>query len=294
MYKRLIIVLLLILFTAACGGEEDRSLDVSLEGDSVSWNEIPYAENYTVTHVGSGTKEITENTTIDLSLFNLEPGPHTFEVCSDTALCETFEYEKESTNDTDDGDNGEDDDPDDDDPEETVIHEGRYRLNLSPTQDLIIPVGKTMDSIHEVTSEGIDLSMDDITIDGAFLILEKTLFDGFNDDLNITIHTDQGIVKIDLGFIDSETPHFISETTLTYDFTSIVLIFEPLGGELVSLSGNDISEDDYEIVYNRLFIEPSYFDAILEDNPDRSTVILGYQFTKDGDITIGYLFINMP
>lgn len=319
MQKRLIFLLFILVFTAACTSETNDSLELDIDGDIITWSEISNAETYTITHIDSQKEETTEETFINLNVFDLSPGVHAFAVCSDNDLCETIGYtveDKDSDNNSDDDsnedpdDNGDadddsdddsdddaDDDSDDDDMNEDlvddIIHDERYRFNTNATQDLIIYLNTNVSIIHSIESETMPLSVEDVIIDGKTLVIEKTLFNG-NDDAEITILTDQGKVHLDIRFTDSEAPHFISHTTFTYNYEDILLLFEPLNGEFISLSGNNITENDYNLMDNQLTIKHDYIDSILDENPDRNTIILGYQFALDGDITIGYLFINMP
>uniref|UniRef100_UPI0031B5FFAD hypothetical protein n=1 Tax=Methanocalculus natronophilus TaxID=1262400 RepID=UPI0031B5FFAD len=117
--------------------------------------------------------------------------------------------------------------------------------------------------------------------------------ENIDEDLVFEFQTNKGIIKLDLRFTDSKTPHFITDTRLTYDKEDIILVFEPLEGELLTLSGNNITNNDYSIDDNILTIDSAIIDEIIEENPDRNRIIFGYQFKLDDKITLGYIFIDI-
>ncbi|MFU8792787.1 MAG: hypothetical protein ACNA7K_02070 [Acholeplasmataceae bacterium] len=93
--------------------------------------------------------------------------------------------------------------------------------------------------------------------------------------------------------IDQDNPSLITAASMTFGGTDMVFIFNLLGAQFLGLSGNNITSNDYHFSDDTLIINPLFVEQILNENPDRKSVILSYQIQLDDDFIVGYLFINI-
>ncbi|GEM_PF-4617054 len=167
-------------------------------------------------------------------------------------------------------------------------------MNQAPTRDLSVEVGATVETIQEIDAETLTLEEDDVQLEGTQLIIAQSVFEGVDvEDERLSITTEAGIIELTLDTTDKNNPHFICDTSATYQGEDLTFEVEPLEGELSAID-NAITEEEYHYDNGTLTLEASYFEALLEDEPDRETIMLGVQFTQDGDTTITYLFIDLP
>ncbi|HBY65430.1 MAG TPA: hypothetical protein DEG42_03455 [Acholeplasmataceae bacterium] len=108
-----------------------------------------------------------------------------------------------------------------------------------------------------------------------------------------TILTLQGFYIIDINIITTEKPYLINSSEVFTDFTkNLILTFELFDGFIGTLSGNDITTDDYTIDGNTIVIDIDYVEAKFIADEERTTLILVYTLEQGDDIVIGYLFIK--
>ncbi len=150
-----------------------------------------------------------------------------------------------------------------------------------------------------------EISIEAFFVDGEYQPLsyitkdhEKLQFNG--DWLTIlspgtytfTLITLTSRIDINVTVYEDNNPTMLSSNTVIYNGEDMSFAFELFGGEISSLSGQDITSDDYSITEDQITIYSSFIDGILNDNPDRETVIFSYTIRKDEDIKIGYIFIQ--
>ena len=106
--------------------------------------------------------------------------------------------------------------------------------------------------------------------------------------------TSEGLYHLVMNVVAEQKPFLISSNVIEYDEENIVLEYELFGGTFESLSGANITSSDYTFSNSVLTINASFIESLLVENPERKTVILGYQLKAGEHITIGYIFINIP
>ncbi len=114
------------------------------------------------------------------------------------------------------------------------------------------------------------------------------------NDITLNVYTSEGITILNIAFEDTEKPYLKGQSELTFLTSSlddITVEFELCGGSFISLSGFDITLEDYSVENGVLTINNSYITDVL-DNLVEETFMLGYYLENDGIITIGYLFIT--
>lgn len=122
-----------------------------------------------------------------------------------------------------------------------------------------------------------------------------TLFlQSFEESLAFVIDTSLGRTVVHVTYVEERMPHIVSENQIQYiPMQDVAVTFALYQGSFDLLVGNDITETDYRIENGILTIDASYFEAILQENPDRQTVILQYYLSFQEESTWGYLVIRM-
>jgi hypothetical protein len=110
----------------------------------------------------------------------------------------------------------------------------------------------------------------------------------------IYILTTSGFITIKINVINQSNPRISSSDHVIYTGEDLNFTFELNGGNFVGLSGNTITQDEYQFIDQTLIIKSSYVERMLLDNPTRQTIILVYQLSKNSNITMGFIFINIP
>jgi hypothetical protein len=103
-----------------------------------------------------------------------------------------------------------------------------------------------------------------------------------------------GRTTITLDVYEDDKPVLLDPNTIAFTGIDLSFTFALFGGEITSIDGQGITEDDYTIDGETLTIQASFFQGIIDDDPDREMIILSYQLTHDDDITLGYLFVSVP
>ena len=122
--------------------------------------------------------------------------------------------------------------------------------------------------------------------------LPKGFLVGYGTEVELKAYTLSGVYTINITFKDITKPYIISANEVTFAGEDLSFIFDLCAGEFVDINGSLLSSDDYTLVNGILTIESEFFQALFDDEPERDTVILGYQLRNDTDIVIGYLFIR--
>jgi hypothetical protein len=126
------------------------------------------------------------------------------------------------------------------------------------------------------------------------LILEHDAFHPNSEGIHeIHILTPAGFIKVSITVINEANPELLSEDTINYQDENMSFTFDLHGGTFVGLSGNDITSDDYTFDGETLTVNASYIEALLQENPLRQTVILVYQLSKNNNVSMGFIFINI-
>lgn len=94
--------------------------------------------------------------------------------------------------------------------------------------------------------------------------------------------------------IADHKPYITSQSTVDYSNQDLGFTFELYNGVFTDISGSEITTEDYVIENSKLTIKSDFIDRILLAEPQKDTIIIGYVLTSSDEITVGYLFINIP
>ncbi|MGD9910624.1 MAG: hypothetical protein AB7U79_08510 [Candidatus Izemoplasmatales bacterium] len=130
--------------------------------------------------------------------------------------------------------------------------------------------------------------------EGEYLLSASYLASlGYGDHVFYFVFEDS-VHALLLTIIDTRTPSLIGTNQIAVDAGSDVVVeFSLYNGSFVSLSGNDITTEDYSIVSGILTIDGSYIQNKFVNEPGRTTLILSYTLQAADSIIIGYLFITL-
>lgn len=133
-----------------------------------------------------------------------------------------------------------------------------------------------------------------------FLVVDHTIF--FKSEYLSTLMVGNHIFILETNFGNHEFKINITNTNRPYMITSseifanfiedVVVTYELFGGEVLSLSGNEITESDYSISGNTVTIDKDYIKDQFVKLPSRTTLILGYTLESGDNVVIGYIFIK--
>lgn len=117
--------------------------------------------------------------------------------------------------------------------------------------------------------------------------------------LDIGLHefklsTSRGNHLIKINITDSLNPYIIRPTQNFYYYRTYVFEFELFGGQILSLSGNGITTDDYRIEDHKVIIDFRFTTPKFDEEPDRNNLILSYSIEVGNDLFIGFLTIKRP
>ena len=176
--------------------------------------------------------------------------------------------------------------------------EVKATLEVTYNQAMLRNVSVSLEDIESIEAVLINYQAIDATFSQQILTLPFSEL--FNLDRSIMhtidVITEEGRVEIRLEIEYLERPYLRSPRTQMYDRnTDIVYEFELFSGSFNGLSGQDITQSDYTFIEGTLTIKAQFIESLLVANPERSRVIFSYVLeTEEGDIFIGYLFIDMP
>jgi hypothetical protein len=168
-------------------------------------------------------------------------------------------------------------------------------FNINSDYDLIVAFEDQLDlEIHSVKYNNINLSEDLYSFTNDELIISEEHLKTYTEDIIFDIYTNEGITILNISLEDILKPYLKGQSEIVFMLDSlddITVVFELCGGSFISLSGFDITEDDYSVVNGVLTINNSYITTVL-DSLVEETFMLGYYLENDSIITIGYLFIT--
>lgn len=109
------------------------------------------------------------------------------------------------------------------------------------------------------------------------------------------VETTLGDVLFQIQIGDDRKPKLLSSNLITFEeCVDIELDFELYNGRIVSVFGNDITEDDYMIVDNRIMIANAFVGHKFNTEPQRTRLILGYYLEANDHMVVSYIFIDRP
>lgn len=109
------------------------------------------------------------------------------------------------------------------------------------------------------------------------------------------VYTTTGLVELQIQVVDDRAPFMISDHEIVVlQGENAPFTFELYDGYFTSVSGNDITAEDYKVEGSILIIQSTYIDTIFQEDEGRQVIILAYSITANDHIVIGYLFIRRP
>ncbi len=169
----------------------------------------------------------------------------------------------------------------------------RYNYSIHSTFDLFL---MTLSTPMEITSvsDG-NATLDDTT----YTMTDLSIF--FNSDYLQTLlvgeHTftfilNYGSFEVTINILDTTRPYMISQSQIyTALDQDVIVMFELFGGEVRSLSGNNITVEDYMIDGSSVTINHTFIQNAFTEDPSRETLIIGYTLERGLDMVVGYIFI---
>jgi|GEM_PF-3415835 len=141
----------------------------------------------------------------------------------------------------------------------------------------------------------LELSEEDYTFEEGVLTILQSFFDTLEyGEYQVLIYANIGLIHLNIQIVDTRKPYMVSSSQIYVSLgQSATLEFVLYDGEIGSVSGNDITEEDYTIEGSTLIINGEYIQRIFTRDPERTVLILGYTLTANQHITIGYLFIRI-
>ena len=161
------------------------------------------------------------------------------------------------------------------------------RLTETPLYVLL----ETSDRIEVILSENI--AIDYQALDTQLIMIPHGYLRALNQvSQRFEMITQVGLVELNVTFVAEEKPYLASNPNVNYiPNQDIELIFELFDGTFEGLSGQGITSKDYTMDGQLLTIHSAFIESILSEQPDRSTIIIGYQLRQRDSISIGYIFI---
>lgn len=101
---------------------------------------------------------------------------------------------------------------------------------------------------------------------------------------------------INYYYYESGHPYLISPASINYQDESLVFKFhlgEATFVNIIAGHNDNMDTNDYNMTDDTLTIKESFVSRLLDDNPDRQTIILTYQLKFGTKFIIGYLFIHL-
>ena len=137
--------------------------------------------------------------------------------------------------------------------------------------------------------------VDEIVLTDNKILFSNSYLKSLDYGLNVfSVITTEGKGVLEIVIYDDRRPLMISSNSLVFDGNDVMLEFEVYDGSIVSIFGNDISEDDYVVDGNLLIISSAFIQGKFEENFDRKNLILGYHLSANTNEVIGYIFISRP
>lgn len=174
------------------------------------------------------------------------------------------------------------------------FHDVRFNYSIHSNFDLLIYTFE-----HEVTTYSISgvlptlEASDFYTIDQKLYIKSSYLKDLIPQSYELTVSQGtMGSFTLNLSIVETELPYIVSYNTMQYDEEDVSFIYELFGGVIVSLSGNNITADDYIIDSNMVTIKSSFIDSYFSSNPDQISLSLKYDLNVGDSYVFGYIFIQ--
>lgn len=89
------------------------------------------------------------------------------------------------------------------------------------------------------------------------------------------IFTEDTVYDLPVKIVEGDKPYIVSDTTVYYQTDNdIVLTVELAGASFDGLLGNDITDNDYQLVDSKIIIFSNYIEKMVNENANRKTIVL--------------------
>ena len=128
--------------------------------------------------------------------------------------------------------------------------------------------------------------------DGTDFYLKSNYLKSFSIGMHeIILSTSTGNYLINLNITNSSNPYLVS---LIENYIAYIYTFELFDGTILSIDGNNITSDDYQINDNRVLINYSFINDIFENDQEKESFNLSYSIEKGNDLFISSFTIYRP
>jgi len=150
----------------------------------------------------------------------------------------------------------------------------------------------TILSVIDIMDQTVDLS--NLNVSGQTVSLKSAYLKALPEGMNIFIvETNFGSHEIKINITNTSRPYMITGSEIHTNFANDVEVYyELFSGEVLSLSGNEITTSDYTITNNKVVIDKEYIKDQFDKVPNRTTLILGYTLQSGDNVVVGYIFIK--
>ncbi|HCZ24311.1 MAG TPA: hypothetical protein DHV05_05615 [Acholeplasmataceae bacterium] len=133
-----------------------------------------------------------------------------------------------------------------------------------------------------------------LTLNSSFL---KLLSKG-EHVITVTVE-DLGSFDVTLTINDVGFPYIVTDPSIVFigeDVTVMYALYEEnlYDSEIISITGDGLTEEDYEINDNRLTINSSFISSYFEVNTTKNTLLIKFTLSHPITNVNGFLFIKRP
>lgn len=238
--------------------------NITIEGNTVTWNQITSDDNYHVELSGDKTDIEFDTTTPRIDFSEYE------DVIFQVVINVYYGGNLISNN-------------------EFIVDFYSYTY-YDETQDFLIDGVESLDTIYfgneELSNALYTFESNSLSISKVFLI-----------DKPVGSYQVQLMNEIPYYFmidiIQVSKPHIVSSSEFDYTGEDIIVLFEVYEGQISWINGHQMSDFDYEIQVNQLTIFHEYIDTIIANEPDRDTLVIAYTLVNGPYTVYGAIIINL-
>lgn len=145
---------------------------------------------------------------------------------------------------------------------------------------------------YQVNEQNQVLDVNDFTIKNNRLLILNQALSFIEDTQDFNVYTKEGMDTLRINVVDQAIPSLLSQDYLNYQGQDIVSVFDLAGGIFLSLSGYQISQEDYHFEDGILVVDHLYIDDYFANNLDEDKLVLTYQISLDDSVFTGYIYIK--
>lgn len=173
-----------------------------------------------------------------------------------------------------------------------VYRQMRVTYDKSSTTPLVVDIEEGIELTDTANDAGPNLQQ--MLLCQGKLSIDKDFFkEKTYGNHVILINTSDGILVIKVKVKDTRAPEVDDGPNIKYQTgKDVVVSFKLYDKELVGVSGNGLTEDDYKLNHQRITIDYEFIQTKFDENPARQTIIITAHFSQDGVLTSVPFYIN--